>query len=96
VLWKWIDAHEKELGVGRPYLDRDPPHVAPVDGREYAAKRGLAAVKKATLQAKKAPAAQPGTSKPPADARIAPSPSMGKPAKSANASRPERRAGVQR
>jgi hypothetical protein len=39
-LWKWIDAHEKELGVGRPYLDRDPPHVAPVDGKEYAAKRG--------------------------------------------------------
>jgi hypothetical protein len=87
-LWKWVDAHEKELGVGRPYLDRDPPHVAPVDGREYAAKRGLAAVKKATLQAKKAPAAQPGTSKPPADARIAPSPSTAKPAKSANASRP--------
>src|SRR6516162_4187205 len=20
-LWKWIDAHEKEFGVGRPYLD---------------------------------------------------------------------------
>jgi hypothetical protein len=87
-LWKWIDTHEKELAVGRPYLDRDPPHVAPIDGREYAAKRGLAAVKKATLQAKKAPAAQPGTSKPPADARIAPSPSTAKPAKSANASRP--------
>jgi hypothetical protein len=95
-LWKWIDAHEKELAVGRPYLDRDPPHVAPVDGREYAAKRGLAAVKKATLQTKKAPAAISETSKPPADARNAPSPSMAKPAKSANASRPERRAGVQR
>ena len=39
-LWKWIDAHEKELGIGRPYLDRDPPHVAPIDGKEYAAKRG--------------------------------------------------------
>jgi hypothetical protein len=39
-LWKWIDAHEKKLGVGRPYLDRDPPHVAPIDGKEYAAKRG--------------------------------------------------------
>jgi hypothetical protein len=23
-LWKWIDAHQTELGVGRPYLDRDP------------------------------------------------------------------------
>jgi len=42
ILWKWIDAHEKELGIGRPYLDRDPPHVAPIDGKEYAAKRGRA------------------------------------------------------
>ena len=24
--WKWIDAHGKEFGIGRPYLDRDPPH----------------------------------------------------------------------
>jgi hypothetical protein len=39
-LWKWIDAHEKEFGVGRPYLDRDPAHVAPIDGKEYAAHRG--------------------------------------------------------
>jgi hypothetical protein len=38
-LWKWIDAREQELGIGRPYLDRDPPHVGPVDGVEYAAKR---------------------------------------------------------
>jgi hypothetical protein len=35
-LWKWIDAHGKEFGVGRPYLDRDPPHIAPTDGKEYA------------------------------------------------------------
>ena len=42
ILWKWIDAHEKELGIGRPYLDRDPPHVAPIDGKEYVAKRGRA------------------------------------------------------
>ena len=39
ILWKWIDAHEKELGIGRPYLDKDPPHVAPIDGKEYAEKR---------------------------------------------------------
>jgi hypothetical protein len=38
-LWKWIDTHEQELGLGRPYLDRDPPHVAPIDGEEYAAHR---------------------------------------------------------
>jgi hypothetical protein len=36
-LWKWVDAHGKEFGIGRPYLGRDPPHVAPVDGQEYAA-----------------------------------------------------------
>ena len=42
ILWKWIDAHEKELGIGRPYLDKDPPHVAPIDGKEYADKRNAA------------------------------------------------------
>jgi hypothetical protein len=36
-LWKWIDEHGKEFGIGRPYLDKDPPHVAPIDGKEYAA-----------------------------------------------------------
>ncbi len=35
-LWKWIDTHGAEFGVGRPYLDRDPPHVAPIDGKEFA------------------------------------------------------------
>ena len=35
-LWRWIDAHGKEFGIGRPYLDTDPPHVAPIDGQEYA------------------------------------------------------------
>jgi hypothetical protein len=45
-LWKWIDAHETELRVGRPYLDRDPPHLAPIDGREFAAKRGRTIVRK--------------------------------------------------
>jgi hypothetical protein len=38
--WKWIDAHGKEFGIGRPYLDRDPPHLAPIDGKEYASHRG--------------------------------------------------------
>ena len=38
--WKWIDAHGKEFGIGRPYLDKDPPHVAPIDGKEYAAHQG--------------------------------------------------------
>src|SRR4029077_15767947 len=54
VLWKWIDAHEKELGIARPYLDKDPPHVAPLDGKEYAdqrtsAKARLAGLKKPSL-----------------------------------------------
>jgi hypothetical protein len=40
-LWKWIDEHGQQFGIGRPYLDRDPPHVAPTDGKEYADKRGL-------------------------------------------------------
>jgi hypothetical protein len=41
ILWKWIDAHGSEFGIGRPYLDRDPPHIAPIDGKEYADKRGV-------------------------------------------------------
>src|SRR5689334_6991598 len=41
VLWKWIDEHGKEYGIGRPYLDKDPPHIAPIDGKEYADKRGV-------------------------------------------------------
>ena len=35
-LWKWIDLHGKEFGIGRPYLDKDPAHMAPIDGKEYA------------------------------------------------------------
>src|SRR5213082_3563237 len=46
---KWIDAHEKELGIGRPYLDRDPPHVGPTDGKEYSDKRGVTKSKLAGL-----------------------------------------------
>jgi len=42
-LWKWIDAYGKEFGIGRPYLGRDPPHVAPIDGQEYAKHNGAMA-----------------------------------------------------
>jgi hypothetical protein len=38
-MWSWIDRHEQKLGIGRPYLKRDPSHVAPIDGDEYAAHR---------------------------------------------------------
>jgi hypothetical protein len=40
ILWKWIDAHGKEFGIGRPYLDKDPPLIL-IDGKEYADKRGV-------------------------------------------------------
>jgi hypothetical protein len=46
-LWKWVDANGKALGIGRPYLDRDPPHVGPVDGQEYISRRGTADHKEA-------------------------------------------------
>jgi hypothetical protein len=52
-LWKWIDAHGKDFGVGRPYLDKDPAHVVPIDGKEYAAKRGRAKTQLAGSEAKK-------------------------------------------
>jgi len=52
-LWKWIDAHGKEFGIGRPYLDRDPPHLAPTDGLEYSAHRGGAKVQHAESDGKK-------------------------------------------
>ena len=49
-LWKWIDAHGQEFGIGRPYLDKDPPHIGPIDGREYAEKRSRAFVESAALE----------------------------------------------
>src|SRR6266699_7263618 len=48
-LWKWIDAHGQEFGIGQPYLDKDPLHVGPIDGRGYAEKRGRAFVESAAL-----------------------------------------------
>jgi hypothetical protein len=58
ILWKWIDAHEKQLGIGRPYLDKDPPHVAPIDGNEYADKRSAAKARLAGLK-KPSPSSNP-------------------------------------
>ena len=51
-LWKWIDAHGKEFGIGRPYLDKDPAHVAPIDGKEYADHRGGANTQHARSETK--------------------------------------------
>jgi hypothetical protein len=50
-LWKWVDTKGAEYGIGRPYLDRDPPHVGPIDGKEYVSKRG--APKTASAEDKK-------------------------------------------
>jgi len=51
-LWKWVDVHERELKVGRPYLSRDPPHVGPIDGKEFVAKRGGRGAASAVAEAK--------------------------------------------
>jgi hypothetical protein len=51
-LWKWIDERGKEFGIGRPYLDRDPPHVAPIDGMEYVSRRGGAKTQEAEAKPK--------------------------------------------
>ncbi len=52
-LWKWIDERGKDFGIGRPYLDRDPPHVAPIDGQEYVSRRGSAKTQEAEATVKK-------------------------------------------
>ncbi len=39
-LWSWVDRHGKDYGIGRPYHDRDPPHVGPIDGSEYVSRHG--------------------------------------------------------
>jgi hypothetical protein len=86
-LWKWIDAHEKELGIGRPYLDRDPPHVAPIDGKEYADKRGRTNGQKIGLQTNKAQEAALGAKKRRPGVRNDPAATLrAKPAKSSKVS----------
>ena len=71
-MWKWIDEREKELGIGRPYLNRDPPHVGPIDGKEYADKRGRARAKLLgrTKNARHPVAGNPGATKPEAKAAV--------------------------
>src|SRR5262252_9049232 len=68
-LWKWVDAHETELAVGRPYLDRDPPHVTPNDGKEYAAKRGRSPVRKIANNEGASGAKSTASTQPPAQER---------------------------
>src|SRR5262245_59798738 len=58
-----------ELGVGRPYLDRDPPHVASIDGKEYAAKRGRSPVRKIANNEGASGAKSTASTQPPAHER---------------------------
>ena len=53
-LWRWIDQHGPEFGIARPYGDKDPPHVGPIDGQEYAEKRGHRLLDKTPMQTSKA------------------------------------------
>ncbi|MGO4714550.1 peptidase M15 [Bradyrhizobium sp. 2TAF24] len=67
--WTWIDAHGQEFGIGRPYLGRDPPHVAPIDGEEYA--KHHPAIRTVALAVKKEEPAKAKVKKVDADARKA-------------------------
>lgn len=64
-LWKWVDANGKQYGIGRPYLAFDPPHVGPIDGPEYASRRGgtKAAAADVKKRQKHAAKAKPGAAK---------------------------------
>ncbi len=55
-LWKWVDANGAEFGIGRPYLDHDPPHVGPINGPEYVSRRGGTKLASADVQSKTASA----------------------------------------
>ncbi|MBW7968384.1 hypothetical protein [Bradyrhizobium sp. BR 10289] len=84
ILWKWVDANGKALGIGRPYLGRDPPHVGPIDGAEYISKRGVA-TKEASVKPKKAHAvaSAKSTARPPKAQAAREQKSPAKPQKSA-------------
>ena len=70
-LWKWVDANGKQFGIGRPYLDRDPPHVGPIDGSEYVSRRGGAKTEVADVRKRDrlAAHAKPSVAKRPVVAR---------------------------
>jgi hypothetical protein len=68
--WKWIDANGKEFGIGRPYLGRDPPHVAPIDGREYAAHNPRMRTQHAEADIKKRKRLAGAAAKPPGKRKV--------------------------
>src|SRR5689334_9994242 len=63
-LWKWVDTNGKDFGIGRPYLDRDPPHVGPIDGQEYVSKRGAPKAADAKKRDKQAAQEKPAAKRP--------------------------------
>ena len=63
-LWKWVDTNGKDFGVGRPYLDRDPPHVGPMDGQEFVSRRGGAKAADAKKSDKQATQDKPAAKRP--------------------------------
>ncbi|WP_448043274.1 hypothetical protein [Bradyrhizobium liaoningense] len=65
ILWKWVDANGKAFGIGRPYLDRDPPHVGPIDGKEYISRRGVATDRKEAANVKPKKTRAAASAKPP-------------------------------
>ncbi|MGY4624804.1 hypothetical protein [Bradyrhizobium sp. USDA 4486] len=83
ILWKWVDANGKALGIGRPYLDRDPPHVGPIDGAEYISKRGVASERKEAANTKSRKARAVASAKPPKAHAAREQRSAAKPQKSA-------------
>jgi hypothetical protein len=83
ILWKWVDANGKSLGIGRPYLGHDPPHVGPIDGPEYISKRGLASDSKQAANAKSKKARVAASAKPPKSQASREQKSPAKPQKSA-------------
>ncbi|WP_454648140.1 hypothetical protein [Bradyrhizobium liaoningense] len=65
ILWKWVDANGKAFGIGRPYLGRDPPHVGPIDGKEYISRRGVATDSKEAANVKPKKTRAAASAKPP-------------------------------
>ncbi|WP_448032425.1 hypothetical protein [Bradyrhizobium liaoningense] len=65
ILWKWVDANGKAFGIGRPYLGRDPPHVGPIDGKEYISRRGVATDSKEAANVKPKKTRATASAKPP-------------------------------
>ena len=83
ILWKWVDANGKAFGIGRPYLGRDPPHVGPIDGKEYISRRGVATDRKEAANVKPKKTRAVASAKPPKAQAAREQKSQTKPQKSA-------------